>query len=144
MSKRWSKLQRDFYKLRVSGLNLQIHCRLYRMKSQRGSNDIPRYWVTLNGEIIWDYPKQFIHDERPERGPKWYPHVTDVPDISDLIREYINTPGSEVMTKKFEGDHWGLVDILRASDRRVGCRRWQELKQASEQSAAYKIIVARS
>ena len=45
--KRWSKLQRDFYKLLADGLDLQLQCRVYRMNSQRGSTDIPRYWITL-------------------------------------------------------------------------------------------------
>ncbi len=55
---RWSKLQREFYTIRADGLDLQIHCRVYRMQSQRGSADLPRYWITLGKEIIWDAANQ--------------------------------------------------------------------------------------
>jgi hypothetical protein len=95
--------------------NFQIHCRAYRMpKSQSYSPQIPRYWITIGKgkakEIIWDYPGHF----------EVYPYEweSDVPNISVLIREYIDTPKSKVKTKVFEGDKFGLVDILRQYDRR--------------------------
>jgi len=56
------------------------------------------------------------------------PYVTDVPDISNLIREYIDTPKAALLAKTLENDHWGLTDILKASDKRIGRRRLLELK----------------
>ena len=55
-----------------------------------------------------------------------------------MLREYIDTPSSELMTKKFEGDHWGLTDILRAADRRIGRRRLAELAEVVSNPAAQK------
>jgi hypothetical protein len=113
---RWSKLQREFYKILSDELDLQIQCRLYRMESQRGSTDIPGYWITLGKEIIWDYPKDFIRHGHPERAkPEWYPYSTDVEAISNLIRKYIDTPKDVLLTKHFSDDHWGLINILRAA-----------------------------
>ncbi len=113
--KRWSKLQKAIYNLMDRSDNFQIHCRAYRMpKSQSYSPQIPRYWITIGKgkakEIIWDYPGHF----------EVYPYEweSDVPNISVLIREYIDTPKSKVKTKVFEGDKFGLVDILRQYDRR--------------------------
>ena len=144
MSKPWSKLQKEFYLLRAEGLKLQLHCRAYRMGSQMGSTNCPRYWITLDKEIIWDYPKDFVGKSHPDRKPsEWYPYGTDVPDISNLIRGYIDTPKEEIIKKVFEADYWGLIDILRASDKRIGARRLPELKKKTGNKAALKVIDAR-
>ena len=58
--KPWSKLQRELYDLVSDSIDFQIHCVAYRMDSAYGSTNLPRYWITLNKEIIWDYPKQFV------------------------------------------------------------------------------------
>lgn len=109
-----------------------------------GSTNIPRYWITLGKEIIWDYPKDFVDTKHPgRRDIKDYPYGTDVPNISKLIREYIDTPKEEIFTKEFENDYWGLVEILRASDKRIGTRRLEELKAKVDSAAARKVIDAR-
>ncbi|WP_444888236.1 SF0329 family protein [Microbulbifer sp. JMSA008] len=144
MGRPWSKLQKEFYLLRADGLDLQLHCRAYRMDSQMGSTDIPRYWITLGKEIIWDYPRDFIEKNHPKRvNTKWYPYGNDVPDISNLIREYIDTPKDELMSKNFQNDHWGLINIFRASDKRIGLRRLPELKRKTKNRAALKVIETR-
>ena len=114
--KRWSKLQKAIYNLMDRGDNFQIHCRAYRMtKSLSSSPQIPRYWVTIGKgkgkEIVWDYPGNF------EVFP--YEWEEDVPGISDLIREYINTPRNKVRSKVFKNDKFGLVNILKQYDRRI-------------------------
>ena len=58
--RKWSSLQRELYKIIDDKINFQIHLSKYRMQSRYGSADLPRYWITLNGEIIFDYPKQFV------------------------------------------------------------------------------------
>lgn len=64
-------------------------------------------------------------------------------DISDLIREYIDTPVSEIMTKHFENDYWGLANIFRAADRRIGQRRLDNLRRRIKNQAAQKILELR-
>ena len=143
---RWSKLQREIYKLVDEKINFQIHCTRYPMDSELGSTDLPRYWITLDKEIIFDYPKQFavwggtINCSGFHSG---YPYNTDISDISNLIREYIDTPKEELLIKIFDNDHWGLINILRAADRRVGQRRLERLKKKTHNIAAHKIIKAR-
>ena len=51
----WSKLQKSLYLIVADNVDFQIHCSVYRMKSQRGSTDIPRYWITIGKDIIFDY-----------------------------------------------------------------------------------------
>lgn len=144
MSKPWSKLQKEYYLLVAEGLHIQLQCRAYRMNSQMGSTNLPRYWITLDKEILWDYPKQFIGYEHPNRTPSYfYPYTTDIPDISNLIREYIDTPKEELFDRHFENDHWGLTNILKASDKRIGKRRLPALKKKIKNKAALKVIEAR-
>jgi len=146
--KRWSKLQRELYKLICDTINFQIHCVAYPMDSQYGGTDLPRYWITLSKETIWDYPKQFVTKNGTVKNlsgfEAGYPYTTDVSDITELIREYIDTPKDEILTKVFEKDYWGLINILRAADKRIGQRRLDELKKKTHNIAAHKVIEARA
>jgi hypothetical protein len=45
--------------------------------------------------------------------------------------------------KHFENDAWGLVNILKSADRRIGKRRLRELKSKTHNRAAHKIIEER-
>lgn len=124
--KSWSKLQSDLYKIISDDIKFQIHCAAYPMRSQRGSTDIPRYWITIDKEIIWDYPKNFIKDKNKVN--ENFPYETDVSDISILVKEYIDSSKDGLLEKKFENDKWGLTDILKVSDRRIGKRQLKELE----------------
>lgn len=144
---KWSKLQREIYKIITEDINFQIHCSTYRMDSQFGSTDLPRYWITLNKEIIFDYPKQFVTDDGTVKNLSGfeaiYPYKTDISNISGLIREYIDTPKEQILSKTFKNDYWGLINILRAADRRIGARRLEDLKRKTHNIAANKVIEAR-
>lgn len=115
----FSKLQKSLYLIVSDKVDFQIHCSVYRMNSQRGGTGMPRYWITLGKDIIFDYPKQFISSE----GNKNYPYETEISDISDCIREYIDCPIDLLPEKKFDADLWGLTDILKAVDKRLGKKR---------------------
>jgi hypothetical protein len=142
--KPWSKLQRDLYNIMDEKIKFQIHCVAYRMDSQYGSTNLPRYWITLGKETLWDYPKDFIKEEGTKNYADKiihsYPYNSDVPDISDLLREYIATPKETIFEKHFENDKWGLINILKSADRRIGKRRLLELKSKTQNIAANKII----
>jgi len=104
----WSKLQRDLYNLMLP--EFQIHCVAYRMpKSWSRNPQIPRVWITVGKEIIWDIPADFVDviDKN-----QIYIHI---PAINQLIRDYINTPRDQVFSLD---DEYGLYEILRKYDRR--------------------------
>ncbi len=145
--KRWSSLQRELYKIIDKGINFQIHLSKYRMNSQYGSTDLPRYWIQFDNEIIFDYPKQFLDNNthgnivKNLNGDKlYYPYQTEISDISALIREYIDTPKEEIFSKHFDNDIWGLINILKAADKRFGKRRLELLRRRTKNKAAKKII----
>lgn len=134
--KPWSKLQREIKKLFDPDLDLNIQCRAYRMDSQRGSTDLPRYWITLGKKVIFDYPKDF------NVSADYYPYINDISDISKLIREYIDTPVVELLTRRFD-DPWFLTSILLAADRRIGVRRKGELFDRMRSPAGLKVVMRR-
>jgi len=42
---------------------------------------------------------------------------------AQLMREYLHTPVNQLFARVFYLDYWGLMNILRAADRRIGQRR---------------------
>ncbi len=142
MSKRWSKLQSRLYNLMDPTINFQIHCALYEMNSNDGwhGNKLPRYFITIGKEIVFDYPKNF--DTTKGYGFNVYPWITDMSEISDVIEEYIQCPESELL-HVFENDKWGITDILRVCDRRIGKRRLHKLKDTITNEVLLEIIKSR-
>lgn len=110
--KRWSKLQKQLYLVIDDSINFQIHCSVYRMGSQHGGADLPRYWITLGKEIVFDYPK--VSTDKQD-----YPYVNEIPDISDLFRQYLDTPREQLLEKTFESDKYGVTNLLKCADRRI-------------------------
>lgn len=137
--KRWSKLQKQIYLIIDDKIDLQIHCSVYRMNSQQGSVDLPRYWITLNKEIIFDYPKIATSKEA-------YPYITDISNISNLFREYLDTPKNQILTKNFTADKYGITDLLKAADKRHGVEKLEQYFQdntVKNIDACQKILKAR-
>ncbi|WP_297994276.1 hypothetical protein [uncultured Campylobacter sp.] len=136
--KRWSKLAKQLYELVDENIDFKLHCTVYRMQSRRGSTDLPRYFITLAGEIIFDYPKDFVLKSGGIKSlaegalTKIYPYGNDISDIGELIREYIDTPKEELFAKHFDADEWGLANILKAADKRIGKKRLQILAKTGK------------
>ena len=147
--KRWSKLAKRLYELADESIDFRLRCTVYRMQSRRGSTDLPRYFITLAGEIIFDYPKDFMLKSGGVKSlaggapTKIYPYGNDISDIGELIREYIDTPKEELFKKHFDADEWGLANILKATDKRIGKRRLQILAKNRKNQAMQKVIAAR-
>ena len=142
MSKRWSKLQKRLYNLMDTNIDFQIHCALYEMNSNDGwhGNKLPRYFIKIGKDIVFDYPKDF--DTKKSYKSNVYPWITDISEISNVIEEYIQCPESEILNN-FENDKWGITDILRVCDRRIGKRRLHELKSTITDEVLLGIIQRR-
>jgi hypothetical protein len=115
------------------------------MHAVYGRTGLPRYWITVGDEIVWDYPKQVQDHWLPgSKPPHYYPYGTDIREISELIEEYLATPREELLDKRFENDHWGLVNILKAADRRFGTRRLSTLRRKIGNAAARRVLDRRA
>lgn len=130
MPRRWSKLARDLEALFAPDLDLKLRCSIVRMQSEHGGTPLPRYSLDLDGESIWHYPGQF-----PGSSPH-FPHETDVGDISQLFRDYVNAPAGAELPQ----DRWGLRDVLRAADRRLGRRGLEALGRTTASEAARTVV----
>lgn len=139
MSRRWSKLQSRVYNIVDPALNFQIHCALYEMNSNNGyhGSKLPRYWITIDKDIVFDYPKQF--DTTYRYGRNSYPWDTDISNISDSIEEYLQTPRNELL-EQFSNDKCKVTDILRVCDRRIGKRQLLKMYDTLENETLKNIV----
>ena len=131
---RWSRLQKLIYGIWVDDLQLQIHASAYPLS---GSASVVRYWITMGKEIIWDVP----HDFPEERAKGTYNTVAS--EISEVIKEYLDTPRETLLSRIFERDKWGVIDMFRVVDRRFGRKSLEQLSRASLSMPARKLLEAR-
>ena len=80
-----------------------------------------------------------MFDTKDRDGFNSYPWCCGISDISNVIEEYIECPKEELM-KMFVKDKWGITDILRICDRRIGKRRLKEIKENTDNEVLIKII----
>lgn len=115
-------------------LKMEFFCNSYPIRGQWGhKNSVPRFYLKVGKEIIWDFPKDFEVKDFP------FYFWADNNNISDLIREYIDTPLDKLLNKKFKFDtnvfymqhldsnnqdeitiEYKLTDLFKATDRRLG------------------------
>ena len=127
----WSKLQKQLYNIMDPTVNFQMHCSVYNPHSVKCSGTIPRFWITIDKKVVWDFPNMFL-DELGNVYRDWT-HINEYPWtiretyffsnnytwVSDVIRSYINTPKTKLLKVDFEKDKFGLVDTLKKYDRRI-------------------------
>jgi hypothetical protein len=122
MARRWSKLQKQLYDLIDDRVPLQVHCiGMDNLKDKASIKSLGVFRVHLGRRIIWDFPKGVLKSAPENNGQIGFSY--SVSDINELVREYIDTPKDELLEKLFPGDRYGLTDILKAADRRLGRER---------------------
>ena len=101
-SRPFSKLKKQLEQLFTPELNLQIQCFAYPIKSQYGSSSIPRFFMKIHNNIVWDFPKDF-----PIKYINYHYWKSDT-TISDLIRNYIDAPIDGLLEKTFANEQINL------------------------------------
>ena len=130
---RWSKLRSLIQDLFDPALKLDIHCTA--MRGEGGS--VGKYWMVLDGETIWEAP-------RNAGGQAKSGAFNDAASmITELLREYLDVPRDELLTREFSGDRWGIIDLLRSSDRRIGKGKLREFFGPEPAEPFSRILVAR-
>jgi hypothetical protein len=96
----------------------------------------------LSKEIIWKFPRQFVNEETiyPDGGN---PYSFGVKDLNELLREYLDTPKNVLLTKEFPSDYFGLTNILKSADRRIGLERLLQHFKDCEQNSVKKVVSVR-
>ena len=161
---RFSKLKKQIDNLFDPVLKMEFCCNAYTMRTKGyARNTVPRFYVKLGKEIIWDYPKDFKDSER------CYAYWNSDNGISALIREYIDTPVDELLHKDFSGEYkkfglrhtdeegfqkvWNeksdpdvvvsLTDLFKVADRRIGKKKAMKWTGYAKNLDVYKIVCIR-
>lgn len=126
----WSKLQSALYKVIDKDMDFQIHSCAYDIGDSIG---IPRFWLTIGKDIVWDFPKNAMWDNSD------WNFYDEAKNISRLIKAYIDCPKDELLTHTFN-DRWKMTPYLLACDKRNGKRRLAQMLEKDEYSCAAWII----
>ena len=155
--KPWSKLKKQLENLFVPELKIRFHCNSFPIRGQWGHhNSVPRYYLVLEKEIIWDFPANF---EIKELHFGWWASFNN---ISFLVREYIDTPVDDLLQQTFtnetlniDTDYMGtdkgkkykvnyhLTELFIAADRRIGKEKLKEFATLKKNPAIDKILAKR-
>jgi len=122
----FSKLKKQIESLFDSNLKMTFNCISYAAGHY---NAIPRFYVRIGKETIWDFPKDF--DAKDLDFHWWSNNLT----INDLVREYIDTPVDKLLSTVFKNetakitnyDDYSVIEfnlnlspLFIAADRRLG------------------------
>lgn len=132
--RRWTRLRKRLYPLMVEGF--QMHIALWRMRAE----PIPRFWITMGRGssqlTVFDYP-HCETDIQERQKLKWQNHMEA---FSNLISEYVNSAPDNLIEKAWADDKYGLTDIFKACDRRIGYRRLEVLASTLSNEQAKAIV----
>ena len=109
MPRRWSKLQRRIYTIFDLNIRLQFHCAIYRIPGHVDSV-CPRYFLMLNDEIIWDWPKDC--SAKLNYKEMYLVYRSSASDISDLINVYLNADRQSFIILKDDWELWMFSELL--------------------------------
>ena len=140
--RRFSKLKKRIESLFAPDLDLKVYCTVSSYNTTHWAWDNPRFWIVLNDEVIFDWLKDFKDVRFPDpvyRGgrPVFYSNIMYV---NNMIEEYIDTPTNKLFDHVLHEDCYGLSDILKAADRRIGKQRLIFMRDRTGNESAKKII----
>ena len=145
MPKRWSKLKKLIEDLFVPGLPLRIHCTEIRPNLENEGSfaeSLGVFTIRLGKEVIWNFPSQFV-DWKTKYPDGGNPYSYSVRDLNALLRDYLDSSKASVLKKDFPRDHFGLTDILKSADRRIGLERLQQHFKDCEAECVVKVLSRR-
>lgn len=160
---RWSVFKKKLEDLFCPELKIQFYANAYPVSnsastSRRSTTTMGRFWMTCHSEVIWDYPKDF-----PEIGKACGPYYP-CKHIPNLLREYIDTPVKDILTREFADNtlsyyrtptyvrpdvvidlnvYMGLAELLIACDRRLGKARLIQWSKNIAYPNVHKILKQR-
>jgi hypothetical protein len=157
----WPKIKEKIETLWVESLRgrMEIHHTVFPSEGSA----CRRYWITLDGEIVWDFPKPFYGTsvDPPPRGAPINKAWEGEHEVDRMLLAYLSAPRAMLM-ETFVGvrrysylsknpptehllDQWDLGDMLRAADKRLGYTRlmYWAFFELDGGSPARKVLSAR-
>lgn len=139
----WSQIQRKLYEIIDPKINLQVHCAVYPGGGKTCANGIPRFWVTLDGEVIFDCQHDFMfmwHDKDFDIGN--LPFEDDISWCCGIVIRHFQAPVDSLMTLH---DRFGLTDIFwRPTAASANAAGRRSIKTAPRLPARYSSLEAMS
>lgn len=140
----WSRLERRLRDLPDPCLQLRFRFTAYRQESIATpwqGDAAGKFWITLGKDTIWAVPRDRHSGDtawigcEARRSPGW---------LVELAAEYLQLPrgGLQDWTPSWSG--WGLPDILKACDRRIGRRQWPNLREQLTEPVALHLLDLRA
>lgn len=141
----WSKLERRLRDLPDPALDLRFRFTAYRrevIETPHWSESACKFWITQGRRTLWAVPRD-RHvgevdggaDYYGRRSPGW---------LVEIAAEYLQLPRDQLIPWQPEWAGWGLVDILKACDRRIGRARWPMLQEQLQDPVALHVLGLRS
>jgi hypothetical protein len=140
----WSKLERRLRDLPDPQLDLRFRFTAYRyevIETPHPSELACKFWITQGRRTIWAVPRDRdasgtdgAIDGYGRRSPGW---------LVEIASEYLQLPRASLIDWRRDWDGWGLVDILKACDRRIGRRQWPILRRTLREPVALRLIDSR-
>jgi hypothetical protein len=137
----WSKLERRLRDLPDPGLGLRFRFTAYRyevIETPHPSELACKFWITRSRRTIWAVPRDRnargadgAIDGYGRRSPGW---------LVEIASDYLQLPRASLIEWHRDWDGWGLVDILKACDRRIGRRQWPALRSALQEPVALYLL----
>jgi hypothetical protein len=140
----WSKLERRLRDLPDPALDMRFRFTVYRqdaISTPHPTDPASKFWITLGRVTLWAVPSDRHSGDKAHvdfsarRGPSWLP---------EIAFDYLAVPRHELLDWTPPWNGWGLVDILKACDHRIGRRRWAALRSRINEPAALHLLELRS
>ena len=140
----WSRLERRLRDLPDPALDLRFRFTAYRqaaIETPHFSESACKLWITQGKRTLWAVPRdRHSGDDKDiggyaRRSPGW---------LVELAAEYLQLPRSHLIDWQPEWSGWGLVDVLKASDRRLGRRQWPQLAKRLQEPVALHLLDLRA
>ena len=145
----FSFLKKKLEDLFCPELKVRFYAEVIRMRGRCCSESMPRYYLTLHSEVIWDFPRHF----EEVRNTHFTHYLRRPHQISELVKDYVNTPVKELLVKEFENNKcWsysgnyiplGLIELFLACDRRLGKERLLAWAKQIEIPTVHEILQRR-
>lgn len=100
------------------------------------------FTIRLGKAVIWNFPSQFVvwKTGYPDGGNHY---SYSVRDPNGILRDYLDTPKDGLLKNEFALDYFGMANILKSANRRLGLERLQERFNYCEHETVVKVLSVR-
>lgn len=123
--------------------DLKLHVQLgTSTQSDFLEQKLERLWITLQEQVVWDFPTELLESGTCLTAEQSVDLVTEN-RLADIFEFYCETPVRLLPYVTHPSDCWGITDILRSADRRLGSGLMKACCQKMTPASAAFLIAQR-